>query len=344
MGQGRLALHVGAMKTGTSYLQSRLFANKAALADRGVMLPGRRWPTQVRAVWGLLNGEGDQWRRMARRITAHEGLSIVSMELLAAAPLDKARALRESVGVDIDVVITARDLNRSIPAMWQESVRNGRTWTYDRYVEAAADNRPGSGDARRALRPGPGRHFWRQQDLVAHARTWAEVVGPDHVTVVTIPPPGASRDLLWQRFTSTVGLAPDGLAPGEFAHESLGAASAQVMRHFNEVFSATGLSFSQSRVARKDVLAAQVLGRHKAKEPGIGLSVAPWVVEETERAVADLQALGVRLNGAWADLDPVDVPGIDPGTLDDAAVADAAILGLAGFIEAVVRDPGVLDD
>jgi hypothetical protein len=341
MGQGRLALHVGAMKTGTTYLQGRLFANKSTLAHRHVLLPGKQWRTQSRAVWGLLNGEGRQWRRMAHRISAHEGLSVVSMEFLAAAPEAKARALRDSVEVDIDVVITARDLNRAIPAMWQESVRNGRTWTYDRYVAAVPASRPGLGDAREASRAGT--HFWRQQDLVSIARTWAGVVGPERVTVVTVPPPGAPRDLLWERFTSVVGLDREGLVPGESSYESLGAASAQVMRRFNELFEHNDLTFAQSQVARKVVLAGEVLGRRKPDEPAIGLAVEPWVVEETARVVADLQALGVRLEGSWDDLTPVDVPGIDPGTLDDAEVAEAAIAGLAGFLETVVRDPGVLD-
>ena len=37
----RLVLHVGAMKSGTSFIQSRLFANKRMLRDdRGILVPG----------------------------------------------------------------------------------------------------------------------------------------------------------------------------------------------------------------------------------------------------------------------------------------------------------------
>ncbi len=51
-------LHVGAMKSGTSYLQSRLFANKAELAERGLLLPGSGWGDQVRGVLDVLGRRG----------------------------------------------------------------------------------------------------------------------------------------------------------------------------------------------------------------------------------------------------------------------------------------------
>ena len=38
---GRVFLHVGLPKTGTTYLQDCLWGNKQALAERGVLLPGR---------------------------------------------------------------------------------------------------------------------------------------------------------------------------------------------------------------------------------------------------------------------------------------------------------------
>ena len=56
----------------------------------------------------------------------------------------------------------------------------------------------------RVDQPTPGdrirEQFWRHHDVDAIARTWAGVVGPDRLTVVTVPPSGAAPYVLWERF------------------------------------------------------------------------------------------------------------------------------------------------
>ena len=65
----RVVLHIGAFKTGTSFIQDSLFLNKKALADRGVLVPGATWSTHSRAVRDLLRqvnatdtGASGQWQ------------------------------------------------------------------------------------------------------------------------------------------------------------------------------------------------------------------------------------------------------------------------------------------
>ncbi len=48
-------LHIGAMKTGTTYLQQLMYANRAALGEAGLFLPGERWGSQVRAVQEVMH-------------------------------------------------------------------------------------------------------------------------------------------------------------------------------------------------------------------------------------------------------------------------------------------------
>ena len=49
-----IVLHIGAMKTGTSYMQSVLEQDKELLAQRGVYWPGASWKDQRLAVQDLL--------------------------------------------------------------------------------------------------------------------------------------------------------------------------------------------------------------------------------------------------------------------------------------------------
>lgn len=335
VGPRRLVLHVGAMKSGTTFIQSRLFAHRETLLERGVRVPGRQWRSQVLAVQQLLRGGGPMWDRHAAGIREHPGTSVVTSELLGPATPEAARRLVASVGVRVEVVVTARDLNRSIPAMWQETLQNGRSWHWHEYVAGVEADRPST----RRGRPSSdaGRTFWVQQDLVRIARRWAEVVGAERVSLVTVPAPGADPELLWNRFADVVGPGLQGLASDPVRNESLGAASALAVRRLNELLDEAGMTFPEGHQLRKRLLTKEVLAGRKGVEPPIGLSVAPWVVGETEQQRSGLQHLGVRLVGEWDDLAPVDVPGVDPAQVGDPEVAEAAIGGLAGLLVALVR-------
>jgi len=338
-GRRRLVLHVGAMKSGTTFVQSRLFAHRETLQERGIRVPGRQRRSQVLAVQQLLRGGGPMWDKHAAAVSRHPGTSVVSMELLGPAPAAVADRLRASVDADVDVevVISARDLNRSIPAMWQETLQNGRTWHWDEYVAGVEADRPSA----REGRPGTaaGRAFWIQQDLVRMARTWAGVVGAGRVSVLTVPPPGSDRELLWRRFAALVGPELDGLDAEPEANESLGAASALVVRRLNELLDEAGLPFPEGHELRKRLLTKRVLAARRADEPSIGLPVASWVPAETDHQRAGLEDLGVRLVGDWADLTPVPVAGIDPADVAEPEVTEAAVAGLAGLLAALVREP-----
>ena len=338
----RLVLHVGAMKSGTTFVQSRLYAHRDLLEERGVRVPGRRRRSQVLAVQQLLRGGGPMWDKHAAAVSRHDGTSVISVELLGPAREEVVTTLRDAVDAQVEVLITARDLNRSLPAMWQETVQNGRSWGWHDYVIGARTDRPSARQGAPAT--APGRAFWIQQDLVRMARTWASVFSPERVTVVTVPPPGAAPETLWSRFVEVAGPELAGLTSVADPNESLGAASASAMRRLNELLDAAGLPFPQGHQLRKRLLTKQVLAARKPEEPAIGLGVLPWVSEEAEAQCAGLRDLGVRLVGDWADLTPVDVPGIDPETLDEREVGEAALAGLAGLLVALARSGPELPD
>lgn len=350
----RVVLHVGAMKSGTSFLQSLMFANKELLLERGILLPGPRWAFQVRAVRSMVTGEGDSWDRLCAEVGEHPGTSVVSMEFLGPMRPAVVRRAVESLPVsDVRVVVTARDLNRSIAAMWQETVQNGRTWGWDEYRDAIKRWRPGHRDGQEET--DAGRTFWRQQNIARIVRTWAEVVGTERLTLVTVPHPGAARDLLWQRFAQAVGVDPVGLEPARASNESIGAASTLALRRLNELLDARGVDQRQSAHLRKGLLAKQVLAARRAQEPVTGLPVAEWVVGQSRRTRNALNRIGVEVVGDLGELVPVEVPGVHPSTIADAEVTEAALDALAWALEervdrdaaektAVLAAGGPLDD
>lgn len=332
----RLVLHVGAMKSATSYLQALLFANQTHLAQHQTLVPGEEWSDLARAVrQGLApkrGGERPKWDALVDAVRRHEGTAVISMEYLGPAAAETVSHVLEAFGVsDVRVVLTARDLNRSLVSLWQETVQNGRTWSWADYVADAAAKRP-TDESREADRNTAGGTFWRQQDLVRITEIWAGAVGIDNFRLVTVPPPDADHGVLAQRFTEAVELPLDLSVELSRANESLGLASALVLRELNLLLNARGLEFPAGQMLRKRILAKQVLSARKGEEQPLGLAVADWVVDHTATAVATLQAAGVRLIGEWSDLDPIAVSGVQPDDVPQQDISDAALAGLAGLI------------
>lgn len=338
----RVVLHVGTMKSGTSFLQALLFAEKDRLAEIGVLVPGETWADQARAVRQALSPRTDvprdRWQAMVEDVRSAPGPAAISMEFLGPAHPDTIAAIVEQLGGDsVRVVITARDLNRTLVSMWQETIQNGRTWSWADYVADAEAKRPYAGPGV-ADRRTPGGTFWRQQDLVRMVSDWSGVVGTENVTLATVPHPGAPSSILAGRFAEASGLDLDPERKVTRTNESLGLASLLALRRVNQLLEERGLAFPAGQGLRKKILAKTVLAARRDAEPALGLVASPWVREQTERTVAALRESGLRLVGAWADLEPVDVPGIDPEQVPLAEVYDAALEGIAGLIaEQVTR-------
>ena len=103
----RVLLHVGAPKTGTSFVQDILFTNRDALRERGILYPADRHDAHFLAAldlmelpWGGLEHEAvGAWDRLAAEVRDWPGTAIISHEILGTASrVQVARAL-ESLGV-----------------------------------------------------------------------------------------------------------------------------------------------------------------------------------------------------------------------------------------------------
>ncbi len=332
---GRVILHVGTMKSGTSYLQALIFAEKERLARAGVLVPGSAWGVQSRAVQqaiGIADKSRDVWERVLGETGSHRGgPSIISMEFLAPVKVKRAKRIVDELGGDVDVVFTVRDLNRTLVSMWQETVQNGRSWTWEEYHAEVAAQAPGGGEGVHDRGSAAG-SFWRQQHVVRLVDDWSSVVGADRVSVVTVPQPGADRSELATRFGRATGV-DFGVDPVvRTANESLGLASILALRRLNELLDELEVTSKSMFRLRKRFLAKTVLAARRGEEPSLGLAVEAWVVEQTRHTVAALRESGVTLIGDWSDLDPVAVAGVQPADVTDGEISEAALAGLAGLI------------
>ncbi len=299
-------LHVGAPKTGTTYVQDRLGLNARSLAGHGVHVPtGSPLVSpalfQFRAALDLLGQDwGGQpghasgaWDTLVRKIRRKSGTVVVSHEILAPAPPDRvARVMADLAGSEVHIVYSARDLARQLPAAWQESIKQGRKWSYQRFL-----NRSERG----------GSWFYRAFDLPSVLSTWSAGLPPEHVHVLTVPRSGATHgDSLWLRFCRATGIDPE-WAPvdSDRANRSLGVAETQVVRQLNR-----RIRRETRREAEYDELIRQMLAQDQlVRRSSAPVRLPPerfdWAEAEAERWIEWLQGSGVDVVGDVEELRPV---------------------------------------
>jgi hypothetical protein len=362
---GPVYMHIGAPKTGTTFLQDVLWHHRATLAAQGLLFTRERYDEHYRASLDLRHtarqpaGAAGSWDRVAARARHWPGTAVVSHELFAAADAaDAARAVDALGRERVHIVYSVRDLWGLLGAEWQESTKHGRGLSFDEFL---AD----------VLERGPdgvvGRWFWSVHDAVRVLQRWGAGLPPERVHVVTLPPAGSEPGLLWRRFAGVLGIDPDsvdttvarpnaslGAAEVTFLRQvnaELAAARAggqQARRHGGETRAAGGrrssggdrLDRSQRGRYVKGLLAQQILAERTGKQRFTPpLELFDDIRARAESAVEGLRAANYSVTGDLAELLPRRPVQAGPHP-DHAAPAELVAVGadaLTGLVEHGVR-------
>jgi len=329
-------VHVGAPKTGTTYLQDRLLANRHRLAEHGVGYPagasGDMFDAALDLIdrrWGghreLVRGE---WDALAERVRRTPGTAVVSHEVLAAARPDQVkRAIRDLEG-EVHVVYSARDIARQVPAEWQESVKHRYRRSFDRFLRSV----------QAVERHDSPMWFWQVQGLPDVLDRWAADLPPEHVHLVTVPRSGAAPGRLWRRYCRAFGIDPRWATEGGAARSnaSLGIDETALLRELNGRLKKAGLDSGSYRTLVRHVVVHQTLSSRKRMRP---VSLPPkaygWAEEVAEEWIEYVEQASIDVVGNLDDLRPVHRDAEDwqdPDRAKPRRVADAALDSLVAVI------------
>ncbi|WP_435741849.1 hypothetical protein [Nocardioides sp. SYSU DS0663] len=334
----RVLLHVGTPKTGTSYLQDVLFRNRERLADARVLYPADRFDAHflaaldlLRLPWGGLETEAvGAWDRLAEQVRAHRGTAIVSHEILATASRAQVARALESLGhgrgTEVHLVVSARDLVRQLPAEWQENVKHRSTVSYAAFLEQVRDP---------ARKGRIASWFWAVQEVPDILDRWGRDLPPEHVHLVTVPPPGGAPELLWQRFSRAFGLDGVGLElHAERTNPSLGVPETALLRRVNRAANQL-VEPADYRPLVRELLAHQTLSR-RTGSPRLALppEVHPWAQGVARSWVGELERCGYDVVGDLADLlgGPPAARWVDPDRPPEKQVAGAAVDAITALL------------
>jgi acetolactate synthase regulatory subunit len=311
-------LHIGLPKTGTTYLQTVLWASKSALAADGFLLPGGGHREHLWAALELQERPNLEQRhrkapgtlaRLVKAVHRHRGPAILTHEFMCGASREQAARLVESLApAEVHVVITARDTLGMLTSGWAEYVKNGGTKPL---AEMRGDRLGGQGE-----------FGWRTWDLGGVLRRWGRHVPPHQVHVLPMPSPGAPRDQHWRSFAGVLGLDPERYdAPEEPRNPALGVVQIELLRRVNP-----HLTEFRRPVDRGTWIRGYLAEGHLVHQPGERFGADDGQVaecrERAERAVRIIERRGYHVVG---DLDRLRVPEQLPDQPRPDTVADLLV-------------------
>ena len=344
---GTILFHGGFHKTGTTAVQSALASTRSTMLDLGVLYPGelRSHHRAAMAVtgrtWGWEAKGGRRpresyWTGLCAQATAHPGRVVVSSEAFALAEQDARERIVADLGADrLHAVFTLRPFARLLSSSYQQYLKYGLSMPYATWLDEVFAAPP-------ECTPSP--NFWRRNDHAGVLGRWADLLGPDRVTLLVLDE--SDRGGLFRSFESLLGL-PDGMLVPDPAisagNRSMTAAEAEMLRLVN----AGGASRWDWPAYQDGVRRGAVMRMVESRTPGPdepALATPEWAVraaqdfgQETAHRVAEL---GVRVIG---DLDRLadPIPAADPpgaGILLPVDAAAEAVLG--GILGATARMEG----
>lgn len=318
----RVLLHVGLPKTGTTYLQSVLWQNRASLAEQGVLFPGSRprqhmWASMVvREHPGLARrspGVLSAWDDLVAEATAWDGTTLISHEFFGCATTEQARGAVEALGdTEVHLVVTARDILTVTTSYWQEYVKHG-------FHGVALDDFP---------QPTESWDEWGPSslDIESVLARWAPHVSPEHVHVLVLPGPGSPQSALLEEFAGVLGVDATGfVTESARSNSSLGVVEVELLRRIGRDLEGFTAALDRGVWIRSYLAQGKLVPRHGEAFLPSTQRVAE-LREKARRAVDVLGSAGYTVHG---DLELLLVPEELPSARHPDSVTESELLDAA---------------
>ncbi|HEU5042545.1 MAG TPA: hypothetical protein VFT75_00245 [Nocardioidaceae bacterium] len=313
-------MHIGAPKTGTTFVQNVLAKNRDLLRSLGVSYPGQRKDHYFAArellapITGLEPPAEGAWARTVAEARAWAGETVViSHEHFRHADPPTIERIVAELGPDLRVIITARDVARQVSSLWQESIKNGNTTDFALML-TRLQHQLGEGAPRRL---GP---MARTIHLANVLEPWRKVMPASAISVVTMPRGRAGE--LWDRFADVIGVDPSGFDTDVPLNPGMGIGATEFVRRLNESLADKDLAPKDYERLVKHRLAGRMLTQHQDERIVVPAAHHDWLTQWARGQVDALAEAGYRVVGDLEDMVPGPAAeGRDAATEEQVAAA-----------------------
>ncbi len=333
-GSPTVFFHIGPPKTGTTYLQDLLRHWRRGLREVGVLYPGIPQfnhfsaALDVRGDHGFGIGAGHDvpriiaagaWPRLLKKTRSFPGTVVISHEIFATADDEHARcAIEDLRGTDLHLIVTARDPARQLVSSWQETIKHGNTRPFRVVARKTV--------ARDNLAP--------PQQIPQLLERWGSTLAPDHVHVVTVPPAGSDPALLWERFTSVIGVDAARFDPLQVrrSNESLGVAEIELLRRVNLAL-AGRLPHPEYGAVATTLFANGILGQlSRSSKPVLPQQLRAAAERLGDDWIEQIELRNYSVSGDLDDLRPHHRDGARPQAASQEDIAEVAAQATAELL------------
>ncbi len=326
----RVFLHIGAPKAGTTFLQSILWKNRERLAAEGLLVPGKRrfdFNLAARSVTTKIpeTGSGKRrppaiaaWEAIVDETLQWQGDVVISNEWFAPASHEQAERAISHWGRDqVHIVFTARAFVYQVPAAWQEKLKLGEAQSLADFT-ASLDSEDR-------------RWSWITLDPADVLGRWAPGLPAEHVHIVTVPPRGSERELLWKRFAHLLGIDASACdISAAHVNESMSAESARLLQLvgplLRQEIDADNAHWKEQYRWIRQYVAHELLVPRGGSRIALPAATVAALRERSRRCVDALAEAGYDVVGDLGEL-LIDEQG--DGSRNPEDVSDSELLGLA---------------
>lgn len=299
-------VHIGQMKSGTTYIQNSLHQNRAELYRQGYLYPGGLFNHQ-HACYGICGGDipwvrtGKKWEQLGSdlvdEIKSSEKDVILSAEALSC--MDEkgvASFIEKMEGVD-KIVITVRNFYRVILSAWQQSIKGGGVKSLPEFISYIGHCRSDNTG------------MWKNYSFGESARIWSKYA-PINLIVTDGRQPSS---YLLKKFCESCGVGEifEPKLDSEQENKSLKREDAELLRSLN-VFNKEMVKEERDEYIRwllkKGLFpAASLEGGSKIKFPEKFVKeIASWAENEIEKIPKNVEIFGDLSSLAKINGDDVD--------------------------------------
>ncbi len=327
----KLIVHAGFHKTGTTALQSALFANIDKLTNFGINYPQVGGKAQHKAIYSLMGktwgwedrggvtATDKKWKNLLKQVRRAKKTTLISSEFLCELTEEQISRFKKDLNVaDTHIYFTIRPLLKIIPSAYQQHLKIGIKSDYEKWLHSILD-KPGVS----TITPS----FWVRHTHAHVLSKWVAEFGVDRVTLIVVDE--SQPELMYDTFSELLELPKKFLKKQENqdSNRSLSLQEITLLNRINRKFPKRRSWHDYETFIRNGAI-KYLTNKVTPAPDDLRLLTPQWAVDKAKEisanSVADIKKLGIRIIGDLDSFTAASVPVGDNPTIEMIPVDLAA--------------------